>query len=115
MSEQLDSLRKKWLNETAAANTTQALYAVQVAALGKSGEITLLLKQLGQIPPERRKEEGQRRNLLKEEIGAAIEARRAALEAEELEEKLKADLVDVTLPSPPAAEGRVHPISQTID
>jgi phenylalanyl-tRNA synthetase alpha chain len=88
---------------------------VQVGALGKSGEITLLLKQLGQIAPEKRKEEGQRRNVLKDEIGAAIEARRAVLEAQELEEKLKTDLVDVTLPSPPAAEGRVHPISQTID
>jgi len=73
------------------------------------------LKQLGQIAPEKRKEEGQRRNVLKDEIGAAIEARRAVLEAQELEEKLKTDLVDVTLPSPPAAEGRVHPISQTID
>jgi phenylalanyl-tRNA synthetase alpha chain len=115
MSEELGAIRKKWLDETAAAKSTQALYAVQVGALGKSGEITLLLKQLGQIAPEKRKEEGQRRNVLKEEIGAAIEARRAVLEAQELEEKLKTDLVDVTLPSPPAREGRVHPISQTID
>ena len=115
MSEELGAIRKKWLDETAAAKTTQALYAVQVGALGKSGEITLLLKQLGQIAPEKRKEEGQRRNVLKDEIGAAIEARRAVLEAQELEEKLKTDLVDVTQPSPPAAEGRVHPISQTID
>jgi len=115
MTEELGAIRKKWLDETAAAKSTQALYAVQVGALGKSGEITLLLKQLGQIAPEKRKEEGQRRNVLKDEIGAAIEARRAVLEAQELEEKLKTDLVDVTLPSPPAAEGRVHPISQTID
>ena len=115
MSEELGAIRKKWLDETAAAKSTQALYAVQVGALGKSGEITLLLKQLGQIAPEKRKEEGQRRNVLKDEIGTAIEARRAVLEAQELEEKLKTDLVDVTLPSPPAAEGRVHPISQTID
>ena len=115
MSEELGAIRKKWLDETAAAKSTQALYAVQVGALGKSGEITLLLKQLGQIAPEKRKEEGQRRNVLKDEIGTAIEARRAVLEAQELEEKLKTDLVDVTLPSPPPAEGRVHPISQTID
>jgi phenylalanyl-tRNA synthetase alpha chain len=115
MSDQLDALRRRWLDEISAAATTQALYAVQVGALGKSGEITLLLKQLGQIPPERRKEEGQRRNLLKEEIAAAIEARRAMLEAEELEERLKTDRVDVTLPPPPASEGRVHPISQTVD
>jgi phenylalanyl-tRNA synthetase alpha chain len=115
MSEELGAIRKKWLDETAAAKSTQALYVVQVGALGKSGEITLLLKQLGQIAPEKRKEEGQRRNVLKDEIAAAIEARRAVLEAQELEEKLKTDLVDVTLPSPPAAEGRVHPISQTID
>jgi phenylalanyl-tRNA synthetase alpha chain len=115
MTEELGAIRKKWLDETAAAKSTQALYAVQVGALGKSGEITLLLKQLGQIAPEKRKEEGQRRNVLKDEIGAAIEARRAVLEAQELEEKLKTDLVDVTLPSPLAAEGRVHPISQTID
>jgi phenylalanyl-tRNA synthetase alpha chain len=117
MSEDLDRIRQKWLDESAGATTTAALTAVQVAALGKSGEITALVKQLGQIPPERRKEEGQRRNQLKEAVAAAIEARRAVLEAEELDARLKSDRVDVTLPPAPApqVEGRIHPISQTVD
>ena len=117
MSEDLDRIREKWLEKSAGAASTVELMAVQVAALGKSGEITALVKQLGQIPPERRKEEGQRRNQLKEAVTAAIEARRAVLEAEELEAKLTSDRVDVTLPPAPApqVEGRIHPISQTVD
>ena len=115
MSNDLDRIRTKWLEATAAATSTAELMAVQVGALGKSGEVTLLLKQLGQIAPERRKEEGQRRNQVKEAVAAAIEARRGALEAEELEQKLKTDRVDVTLPPPTAPDGRIHPISQTVD
>ncbi len=115
MSDDLDTIRRKWLDAVAATTTTAALAAVQVGALGKSGEITLLLKQLGQIPSARRKEEGQRRNAVKEEVAAAIEARRVVLEAGELEEKLATDRVDVSLPPAPAPEGRIHPISQTVD
>ena len=115
MSNDLDRIRTKWLEATAAATSTAELMAVQVGALGKSGEVTLLLKQLGQIAPERRKEEGQRRNQVKEAVAAAIEARRGALEAEELEHKLASDRVDVSLPQPLAPDGRIHPISQTID
>jgi len=115
MSDDLEKIREKWLEQTAGATSTVDLGLVQVGALGKSGEITLLLKQLGQIAPERRKEEGQRRNAVKESIAAAIEARRAVLEAAELEQTLATDRVDVSLPPAPAAEGRIHPISQTID
>src|SRR5687768_8871127 len=117
MSENLEQIRQKWLEQTATASSTVELNAVQVGALGKSGEISQLVKQLGQIAPERRKEEGQRRNQLKEAVAAAIEARRSELEAAELEARLATDRVDVTLPTPPApqAEGRIHPISQTVD
>jgi phenylalanyl-tRNA synthetase alpha chain len=115
MSDDLEQIRQKWLEATAAAASTAELGAVQVGALGKSGEITGLVKQLGQIAPERRKEEGQRRNQLKEAVAAAIDARRTELEAEELEAKLSTDRVDVSLPPAPAPEGRIHPISQTID
>ncbi|HXV25839.1 MAG TPA: phenylalanine--tRNA ligase subunit alpha [Alphaproteobacteria bacterium] len=115
MSDDLDQIRTKWLEATAGATTTAELMDVQVGALGKSGEITQLVKQLGKIQPERRKEEGQRRNQLKEAVADAIEARRALLEAEELERRLARDRVDVSLPPAPAPDGRIHPISQTVD
>ncbi len=115
MSDDLDQIRAKWLEAAANAATTAELTDVQVGALGKSGEITQLVKQLGKIQPERRKEEGQRRNQLKEAVASAIETRRALLEAEELERRLTGDRVDVSLPPAPAPDGRIHPISQTID
>jgi phenylalanyl-tRNA synthetase alpha chain len=117
MSEDLEQVRRKWITAASEAASTRELGVVQVNALGKSGENTALVKELGQIAPERRKEEGQRRNQIKVEVTAAIEARRSELEAAELEARLKTDRVDVTLPTPPApqAEGRIHPISQTVD
>ncbi len=115
MSDDLEAIKDKWLERSAGAASTAELTQIHIAALGKSGEITALVKELGRIAPERRKEEGQRRNEIKVEVTAAIEARRAVLEAEELEQKLSSDRVDVSLPPAPAPEGRIHPISQTID
>ncbi len=115
MSDDLDQVRKKWITAASEAASTRELGIVQVGALGKSGEITLQLRNLGQLPPAQRKSEGQRINEIKVEVTAAIETRRAVLEAAELERTLATDRVDVSLPPPPAPGGRIHPISQTID
>ena len=97
MSDDLEQILTKWLGAAAAATSTAELAAVQVGALGKSGEITGLVKQLGQIAPERRKEEGQRRNQLKDAVAAAIEARRAELDAW-VDDALRAAAGGVELP-----------------
>src|SRR5690606_10485169 len=91
--------------------------AVRIAALGKKGSISALLATLGSMTPDERKQKGPAINGLKNEIAALIEARKATLEAEALERRLKAEKLDVTLPLRPAptARGRIHPVSQVID
>ena len=99
------------------AHDEGALEAVRVAALGKSGSVTALLKTLGSMTPEQRKEQGPLINGLKDRITAAIAGRREALKAAALDRRLNTESVDVTLPvrEPPAEIGRIHPISQVLD
>ena len=99
---------------TAAADMA-ALDAVRVAALGKSGSISNLLKTLGAISPDERRERGPLINGLRDRISAAIAERKAGLEADELNVKLVAGRVDLTLPPPPERRGRVHPTMQVLD
>jgi phenylalanyl-tRNA synthetase alpha chain len=99
---------------TAAADVA-ALEAVRVAALGKSGSISELLKTLGSMTPDERRERGPAINGLRDHIGAAIAERKAALEAAELDARLAAERVDLTLPAPPERRGRVHPTMQVLD
>ena len=87
----------------------------RVAALGKKGRVTQLMKQLGGMDPEQRKTAGQRLNALKDEVAAAIEARKAELAEAELEARLRRERVDVSLPARPDGPGHLHPISRTID
>jgi len=91
------------------------LEQTRVHALGKTGIITSWVKDIASLPPEQRKDEGQRRNLLKNEFVAALEARKAELESAALKAQLEAERVDVSLPARAESAGRLHPISQTID
>src|SRR5690606_23460496 len=84
-------------------------------ALGKKGEISQLMKGLGGLDPDARRAAGQKLNAIKDAVQSAIETRKAALDAVQLEAKLATERVDVTLPPRPQAEGRLHPVSQTID
>jgi len=111
----LDAVKTKWLEAAAAAASPAALEEVRVKALGKSGEVSALMKGLGALSPDERREAGTKLNAVKDAVAAAIEARKAALQEAELDERLKTERVDVTLPTRPEAEGRLHPISQTID
>ncbi len=113
--EQLDEVRKKWLAAVHAAGSPEALDRVRVEALGKKGEITQLLKSLSGLDAESRRDAGQRLNAVKESVAKAIETRKAALDDMALDARLAGERVDVTLPPRPEAEGRIHPVSQTID
>jgi phenylalanyl-tRNA synthetase alpha chain len=100
-----------------AAPDETALENVRIAALGKSGSVSALLKTLGTMTPEQRKVEGPRINGLKDAVNAALAARKDALKNAALDQRLNTETVDVTLPvrEPPAEVGRVHPISQVVD
>ncbi len=99
----------------AAAADMRGWDAVRVAVLGRNGTLTTMLKELGKTPPEQRRERGSALNRLKDELAAAIEARRSAIEAAELDARLAGERMDVTLPPRPSPAGLVHPISRTMD
>ncbi|MEQ8193064.1 MAG: phenylalanine--tRNA ligase subunit alpha [Rhodospirillales bacterium] len=113
--ENLDSLRTELLGAIETAEDPKALEELRVAALGKKGSVTGLMKGLGAMDPEARKEAGAALNALKDELAAAIEARKEILSSAELDARLKDEALDVTLPARPQPVGGVHPISQTID
>ncbi|MDX2145250.1 MAG: phenylalanine--tRNA ligase subunit alpha [Rhodospirillaceae bacterium] len=115
MNTEIDTLRAELLTAVTAAADAPALEAVRVDALGKKGRITGLMKGLGAMDPEARKAAGQRLNVLKDEVEAALQARRAALDGAALDAKLAGETIDVTLPIRPEAKGSLHPITQTID
>ena len=113
----LATLETELLTAIAAANDEAALEAVRVAALGRNGSVSALLKTLGAMTPDERREQGARINGLKDRVTAALAARKEALKHAALDQRLNTETVDVTLPvrEPPAEAGRIHPISQVID
>ena len=115
MTTDIDQLRRDLLAAIDAATGPDALEAIRVHALGKTGAITALLKTLGKMTPEERQAQGPRIHGLREAVTEAITARRDRLEARLLEARLAAEMLDMTLPvdAPPA--GSVHPISQVMD
>ena len=115
MSNDLTALKKELLAAIAAAADTAALEAVRVEALGKKGRLTDLMKTLGSLSPDERKERGAALNLIKDEVAQKIEARQKQLAGAALEARLVSERVDITLPPRPQGEGRIHPVSQTID
>ncbi|MBC8337837.1 MAG: phenylalanine--tRNA ligase subunit alpha [Rhodospirillales bacterium] len=114
MSE-LDSLRSELMAAVDAADGLDDLENIRVSALGKKGRITDLMKGLGGMDPEARKQAGQALNALKNDVAAAIEAKKSASADSELDAKLAAETVDISLPVRPEREGLIHPISQTMD
>jgi phenylalanyl-tRNA synthetase alpha chain len=111
----LSTIRSEALDAVQAAADLGALEAARVAVLGKKGSVTGLMKTLGGLAPEQRKEFGARVNQLKGEIEAALEARKGSLSASALEARLVAEKIDVTLPARPEGQGTLHPISQVMD
>jgi phenylalanyl-tRNA synthetase alpha chain len=110
-------LEQEILSAVAAAGDEAALETVRIAALGKSGSVTALLKTLGAMAPEERKSQGPLINGLKDRVNAALAARRETFKSAALEARLNSESLDVTLPvrEAPFEIGRVHPITQVID
>ena len=113
----LAALEALTLDSIAAASDEAALDAVRVGALGKKGSVSALLATLGKMEPEERKVRGAAINHLKDAILQALDARKTVLKQAALEARLKAEVLDVTLPVRPGPldTGRVHPITQVMD
>ncbi|TRD11491.1 phenylalanine--tRNA ligase subunit alpha [Erythrobacter insulae] len=97
------------------AASLEALDEQRVAALGKKGWVSLALKTLGQMSPDERQAAAPAIQAVRAEIAEAIEAKKASLEAAELEAQLASETLDLTLPARLAPSGSVHPVSQVMD
>ncbi len=111
----LDTLKAKYLAAIATAADESALEEVRVGALGKKGEISALMAGLGKMEPDQRKAAGAMLNVLKDEIDAALRARKSGLADAALDARLKSEWLDVTLPARPRRTGTIHPVSQVME
>jgi phenylalanyl-tRNA synthetase alpha chain len=101
--------------EIEAASAPEALEEVRVRYLGRRGRLTLMMRELGALDPDARRRAGAELNDAKDRITAALGEAAARLGRAALEQRLAAERADVTLPVQFTSEGRIHPISQTID
>lgn len=109
------SLLEDALEQVARADDERTLDDVRVRFLGKKGALTAQLKELGQLPPEQRREAGQQINRAKQTLERAIAERGEVLARERLDQRLAAETVDVTLPGRSVEPGAVHPVNRALD
>ena len=114
MKEQLEQIKQNALAALDAAATPAALEELRVKLLGKKGEMTAVLKQMGKLSPEERPIMGQMANAVRASIEAKLEERKAAIHAAVLEAKLAAEAIDVTIPGETVAVGHQHPMNQVL-
>ena len=112
MKETLQNIKKEALEQLASESIDDAtLEALRVKYLGKKGELTAVLRGMGKLTPEERPIVGQMANEVRAEIEAAITATKATLSAKALENKLKAEKLDVTMPGKASKVGHRHPLT----
>ena len=115
MKEQLAALEAQALSAIESSRDPDKLEEVRIQFLGRKGELTTVLKQMGSVPAEERPAMGQIVNAVRETVQAAFYAKRDALDAAVLNEQLAAEKLDVTIPGKPAEIGRQHPMMRTLD
>jgi len=110
-----DQLKNEILENINNASNLDELEKVRVTSIGKKGMLSVLMKQLGSLEPIKRKETGQKLNLIQKDILASIENKRNVLGKQQLDKKLENEKIDISLPVRPEATGRLHPLSRTMD
>lgn len=115
MKETLEQIRREALDALAGAADAQALDALRVKYLGKKGELTAVLKQMGRLSNQERPVIGQLANEVRAALEEALETRGRQLEAMALEDRLRAEAVDVTIPGKPVKLGHRHPMYIALD
>lgn len=112
---QMEQLKRTFLKDLEGVSTLQGLEDLRIKALGKKGDLTLLMKDLGQKTPEERRTLGAELNTLKDVLTTALEERKEILEEDSLKERLASETLDVTLPPRPRTTGNIHPLSHVMD
>ena len=111
----MDDLKQKYLGLIGDAADEASLEDLRVQALGKKGEISLQMRELGKMTPEERQVAGPALNAMKDEINSALMAKKTALVDAALDARLKDEWLDVTLPARDRRQGTIHPISQVTE
>lgn len=111
---QIGQLKQKLLDELERITTLQELEDLRVSALGKKGQLTLLMKDLGQMSPDEKRTMGAELNALKEAITKALDQRKEKFEEALLSEKLATETLDISLPPRPFVQGKIHPLSHVM-
>ena len=110
-----DQLKNEILENINNASNLDELEKVRVNSIGKKGKLSVLMKQLGSLEPSKRKETGQKLNLIQKDILASIDNKRNVLGKQQLEKRLENEKIDISLPVRPEGTGRIHPLSRTMD
>ncbi len=108
-----DDLIEQARAQFAEASDAASLENAKARFLGKQGSLTELMKGLGKLDPEAKRTEGARINVIKQQVEALLNARRAALAQAELDKRLAAETIDVTLPGRGRGKGGIHPVIKT--
>ncbi len=111
----MDDLKQKYLGLIADTADEAGLEQLRVQSLGKKGEISLAMRELGRMTPEERQVAGPALNALKDEINSALLAKKAGLADAALDARLRTEWLDVTLPARDRRQGTIHPISQVTE
>jgi phenylalanyl-tRNA synthetase alpha chain len=111
----VSKLETELLSAIGAASDEAALEQVRVAALGKKGSVSELLKTLGSMSPDERKTQGPLINSLRDRVSDTLATKKSALGDAALNARLASERVDVTLPARPEPQGTIHPVSQVLD
>ena len=111
MENKLREIKERVLTELKEARHTHHLEQIRVGVLGKKGELTGLLRGMGQLPPEERPKMGQLVNDVRKVLEEELEKKNAELKEREKAARLEAEAVDVTLPGPERAAGALHPMN----
>lgn len=115
MKEQLQNIKETTLAEIAAISDAKALEDLRVKVLGKKGELTAILKQMGGLSAEERPVIGQLANEVRTEIEKALSDKQAALKSAQLAEQLESESVDVTMPGVRFEAGKRHPLNIVLE
>jgi phenylalanyl-tRNA synthetase alpha chain len=110
----LEDVLRQAQGEVASAESLTGLDQVRIYYVGKKGLITEQMKTLGTLPPDERKQAGAMINQARDQFNVAFEARKALLEAHELEQRLARETIDVTLPGRGQQTGGLHPVTLTL-
>ncbi len=111
MKQELEKIESAALGETASCDSIKALDELRVKYLGKKGELTAILKQMGKLSAEERPVIGQLANKIRQDIENAVSKKMADLKAKEQELRIASESIDITLPGKPQSFGKLHPLT----